>query len=52
MLTAVQNQGTYVLRYRLQLGEGVMTVDLRGALVNEKDGPQLIVGINRVENPR
>ena len=52
VLAAVQNQGTYVLRYRLQLGEGVMTVDLRGALVNEKDGPQLIVGINRVENPR
>jgi hypothetical protein len=52
ILREIENKGTYVLRYHLIIEGSPLCVDLRGAIVQEKDGPQLIVGLNRVESAR
>jgi hypothetical protein len=50
ILREIENKGTYVLRYHLIIDGSPLCVDLRGAIVQEKDGPQLIVGLNKVES--
>ena len=52
ILREIENKGTYVLRYHLIIDGSPLCVDLRGAIVQEKDGPQLIIGLNRVESAR
>jgi hypothetical protein len=37
----------FTMEYRLRLGNAVEKVCLRAGIVEEKDGPQLIVGVNR-----
>ena len=37
----------FTMEYRLRLGNAVEKVCLRAGIVEEKDGPQLIVGLNR-----
>ncbi|MDO4806975.1 MAG: diguanylate cyclase [Coriobacteriales bacterium] len=49
VLSDIQTTGIFVLNYRLVL-EGVPTyVSLKAAMVDEKDGPQLIVGVSNID---
>jgi hypothetical protein len=49
IMASIKEKGLYVLEYRLVTKSGVLRVNLRGALVEEKDGPQLIIGINHLD---
>ena len=49
VLDEIQKNGLYVLNYRLMI-EGVPHyICLKAALMQEKDGPRLIVGINNID---
>lgn len=43
----IEENGLYVLRYRLMIGGKPTPVSLRAAIVEEIDGPQLIVGVTK-----
>ena len=47
ILERTQNNGVYKINYRLLLNNEPVQVSLRAGMVNEQDGPQLIVGVNR-----
>ena len=46
VLEKVENGEIFTLEYRLKLGGDYEKVCLRAGLVKEKDGPQLIIGVN------
>ncbi len=45
ILEKTKNGKVFKIRYDLKLGDDYVRVSLRAGLVNEKDGPQLIVGV-------
>ena len=47
ILKKTQNGGIYKIRYRLMIGGVPVKITLRAGMVQEKDGPQLIVGVGR-----
>ena len=48
-MSDIKEKGLYTIEYRLVTKSGVLRVSLRGALVEEKDGQQLIIGINYLD---
>ena len=49
VLDAIREGGIYTLQYRLMIEGAPVRVSVRAALVEERDGPQIIVGVNRIE---
>lgn len=49
VLGEIQRSGSFSLNYRLMLHGAPNYVSLRAALVEEKDGPQLIIGISDID---
>ena len=47
ILNRTQNGEVFKLHYRLMLNKEPVKVTLRAGMVQEKDGPQLIVGVGR-----
>ena len=50
VMAEIRRSGMYTLTYRLIIGGRPTHVQLRAAMVEEKDGPRLIVGINNIES--
>ena len=48
VLEAVRENGLFSLQYRLKMQEKTIYVNAKAAMVEEKDGPQLIIGLNNV----
>ncbi len=46
ILGKTSNGGVFQLRYRIRLGDKPVRLTCRAGLVNEKDGPQLVVGVS------
>ena len=49
VLSEIRKNGIFALTYRLILDGMPTYVTTKGAIVNEKDGPQLIIGVNNVD---
>ena len=49
MLREIEKNGLYVLQYRLNIDGRYVYINARAALVEEKDGPKLIFGLNNVD---
>lgn len=49
ILRDIRESGVFALRYRLMIGGKPTYVLLKAALVEEKDGPQIVVGLSNVE---
>lgn len=49
VIKEIKENGLFVLDYRLILGGNPVYVSLKAAMINEKDGPQLIVGILNID---
>ncbi len=50
VLQEIEERGIFTLQYRMFFGdEGPKYLALQAALVEEKDGPQLIIGVNNVD---
>lgn len=48
MLEAIERDGIFKLRYRILINNKLTDVNLRAAMVREKDGPRVIVGVLKV----
>ena len=49
VMQAIRDNGIYGLRYRLMIHGEPIHVSLKAALVEERDGPKIIVGINNID---
>ena len=49
VMAAIEQSGVFVINYRLMLGEESKYVALKAAMVNESDGPRLIVGVSDID---
>ena len=49
VLREIQRCGLYVLRYRLMIDGKPQYVNVKAALVNERDGQRLIIGVNNID---
>lgn len=49
VLNSIKNNGIFVLDYRLMILSVPTYVSLKAAIVNEKDGPQIIIGISNID---
>jgi len=49
VLSEIEQNGMYSLRYRILLNGAPLHVWLKAAMVEEKDGPRLVVGMNDVD---
>ena len=49
MLREIAKNGLYVLQYRLSINGKPTYVNARAALVEEKDGPRIIFGLNNID---
>ena len=49
VMREIRENGLFVLQYRLVFEGKPMYINLRAALVEEKDGPHLIVGLNNID---
>ena len=52
IMEAIERDGLFVSRHRLVIDGEPVRVRVKAALVEERDGPQLIVGVNLVEDQR
>ena len=50
VLSAIERSGIFSLSYRLKLGDKLNYVQIKAAMVEEKEGARLIVGINDVDS--
>ena len=50
ILAEIRRYGIFTLSYRLMVKESPLYVQLKAALVEEKDGTYLIVGVNDIDN--
>ena len=50
ILRDIEQTGLFEFNYRLTIDGGLIHVSLRAALVEEKDGPRIIVGISNIED--
>ena len=48
VMSEIHRNGVYTIEYRLMLDGAPRRVSIRAALVEERDGPQVIVGVNTV----
>ena len=49
IMSEIERNGIFVLRYRLFIDGAYVHVQLRAAMIEEKDGPRLIIGVNDVD---
>ena len=49
ILEEVRKNGQYVIQYRMMLGGEPKYVSMKAVLVEEQDGPQLIIGVNDID---
>ena len=49
VLEEIRSNGIFTLTYRLIVHEKPTYVQLKAAMVNEKDGPRIVVGINNID---
>ncbi len=49
VMAEIQRCGLYVLRYRLVIDGKPQYVNVKAALVEERDGKQLIIGVNNID---
>ena len=49
VMAEIQRCGLYVLRYRLMIDGKPQYVNVKAALVEERDGKQLIIGVNNID---
>ncbi len=49
VLSAIKQSGVYVLNYRIMINDKPVYVTLRGAVVEESDGPKLILGVSNID---
>ena len=49
VMREIQNSGVFELQYRLMIRGEAKYVILKAAMVQEKDGPQLIIGVNNID---
>lgn len=49
MLKEIKEHGLFTMTYRLNIGGQPMYVMLKAAMVEEKDGPQLIIGVSNID---
>ena len=47
VLSTIRADGNFTLRYRLMMQSGPVPVRLKAALVEEQEGPRLILGVTR-----
>jgi hypothetical protein len=50
VLKTIKESGLFILYYRLIIDGKPTYVSLRAALIDDKDGPQLLVGINNIDS--
>ena len=50
VMREIENGGLYALKYRLVMDGQPVYVNLKAALVQEQDGPQLIIGLNNIND--
>ena len=48
-MRVIKETGVFMIYYRIMINDTPTYVSLRAALVEEKDGPQLIVGICNID---
>ena len=49
IMESVRKNGIFTINYRLVLNGEPIYVEMKAAMIEEKDGPQLIVGVNNVD---
>ena len=49
IMDSIRKNGIFTLNYRLVLSGEPIYVEMKAAMIEEKDGPQLIVGVNNVD---
>ena len=49
VMAEIERSGIFTLDYRLMMDNGPVYVQMKAALVEEKEGPRLIVGLNNVD---
>ena len=49
ILESIERSGIFTLEYRLMMGGKPLYVQIKAAMVEEKEGPRLIVGVNNVD---
>jgi len=49
VMHAIKRSGMFTLRYRMKIRENPVFVTMKAALVHEKDGDRLIVGVNNID---
>jgi diguanylate cyclase (GGDEF)-like protein len=50
VMAEIRRSGIYTLAYRLKVGDDYRHVQLKAAMVEENEGPRLIVGINDIDS--
>ena len=50
IMEEIKQRGVFTLQYRMYLDGEPRYINLQAALVEEKDGPQLIIGVNNVDD--
>lgn len=50
ILEKIDESGLFIYKYRMNIGDGVVHVCLKAAIINENDGPKLLIGIIDIEN--
>lgn len=49
IMDSIRKNGIFTINYRLVLNGEPIYVEMKAAMIEEKDGPQLIVGVNNVD---
>ena len=50
VMSEIEKNGLLTFRYRMYLNKEPKYVNLQAAIIEEKDGPQLIIGVNNVDD--
>ena len=49
ILAEIERSGIFTLGYRLMMEDGYLHVQMKAAMVEEKEGPRLVVGLNNID---
>ena len=49
MLQRIEENGYYIINYRLMIDGEPQNVSLKAVMFYEKDGPQLIIGVSKAD---
>ncbi len=50
ILREIEQNGIFALRYRLMMGSEPVYCNVKGAMLQEQEGPKLIIGVNNVDS--